>query len=239
MTIGAQYTYTDSQTGAIAFPVSSITFAGLNLGPDAADRVIVFGYGHSGNNFGVTVNSVTLNGTPMVQGAYILHGAAGDAIGIWTLFVPTGATATIVVTHNVATNIIGVGMVGYLTGAVNQVNQTQGYPSNFNADPQTFASASTIYAFGVGVVFMMDPPSTQPQPVAWAAPTVVDFTNTFDVTAQRCFSVAHSNVPGAWQPSVRGLGGGNGLGSAGCCMVLGTWQQTGLETFVPMGQACL
>ena len=234
----AAWTFTDSQSQLLSFTTGTVTFSGLNIGSAFADRVVVFCHGHDGNGFGLTVTSVTLNGTPMTLGLYVPRDTAGDAIGLWTMGVPTGTTCTIVVTYNFAAANVAVAMVGVLSGAANQVNQSNGYPSGFLPDPQTFTSSVPVYDFGIGVVFVMDAPSTVPQAALWAPPTTLDF-QTNDAVVSRFYGAAHTTIPGAWQPSVRGTGGGNGLGFAGCCMVLGAWQQTGLETFIPLGASCL
>lgn len=240
MTAGAQFTYVSSASQKLNFTTNTVTFSNVNIGVPASDRVVVMGFAHDGGNFGLRLTSFTYNGLPLMAANYVLPSTAGDVIGLWTVADTTASTiATIVITFNSPAANVCILMVGTLAGAVNQVNQTNGYPSGFLADPQVFTSSTPVLGFGVGAVFLVSAPGTNPQVVAWGAPTVLDFTNGFDTLVSRTYSVAHTNQAGAWQPSATGTSGGNGLGFNGTCMVLGTWQQSGLENFQLLGQQCL
>lgn len=116
MSIDINYRHSATNTDSGA---STLTFTGVALGPEAADREIIIAFG---NNNEVTKHSawatdVTVNGVPMTKiGGTNLARLA--LCSLWQAFLPAGTTATVVVTKNTTDTVRAAIGVWSLTGRV-------------------------------------------------------------------------------------------------------------------------
>lgn len=141
-------------SNAILSTTSTYTFSTQSIGTAQADRVVYVAIGIIGGNLATTSN-VTIAGTGASK--LIEVTAANNSSAIWALAVPTGTTATIVVTTSA--NCTGCSIAIY--SANNVRNITTANATNSLSTAKT-ASTLDLLATGAGfaIGYMTDDNST-------------------------------------------------------------------------------
>lgn len=188
------WTATDNPAGQ-GTGTNSVTFTNANIGTASAGRIVVAIF-----TSGTTVaNAMTIGGisaTKAVEESTILSG-----LQIWYANVPTGTTATIVVSSSGSMNLETI-QVGMLTGVTAVPTATQ-TAAGGATDPATITI--TVPATGIAIVGLMandDLTATG----SWSNATL-DFKTGNSSAAT--LTMAHTTTTGSVTPTYTGLGGGN------------------------------
>ena len=175
----------------LSYGSSTATFTDCAISTAAADRVVVVCVANNAR----TLTGMTIGGVTAVEA---VSSNTGAHTGIWYAEVPTGTTATVVITAGFAFGKIGI-TVGKLNTATPTPTSTGFLAAGFRANPQ-LASSATIPANGVGVIAMGDIDTAQGT-LTWNNATE-DYS-----TTGTAFGVASGNrtTAGAFQASISGV----------------------------------
>jgi len=139
-TIPVDIQFTDSDvSGTIT---DEYTFAGKDIGAVASDRVIAVGVGTSSGTNAAVISSVTIGGISATK-AISSNAEENSLSDIWYATVPTGTTATVVVTYTLEQQRCGIGVWA--------VYNSSGAPTATAEDNQDIADASAVTSTTINV----------------------------------------------------------------------------------------
>lgn len=95
-------TYTYNTRSLDTSDATTYTYTNLNIGTAAVDRFVIVTITSRGGSV-TTITSVTIGGNAATQLAFVNSGVSGGYAAIYGLLVPTGTTATVVVTQSALT----------------------------------------------------------------------------------------------------------------------------------------
>jgi hypothetical protein len=179
---------------------NSVTFTGINIGTAASNRIVVLCFGANATNGPGT--TATVNGTSLTQAAIGYDGLVGNAAFLFYGNVPTGTSATIVITDPGPGNPYN--DVGIAVGALYNVTATpSGGTSNYvessgsHGSTITYSGALTVPStgFGIACTFADNNNTTIP---TWNSPMGDDINQPGTVIA---IDLAHSSTAGSLTPS--------------------------------------
>lgn len=141
---------TDARVDEAVGFITTATYTSVAIGTASAGREVVVGIGaYLGGGSG-TISAVTVGGVSLTERKN--NGSTANPSGIWSGNVPTGTTATVVVTFTTTCQICSIS-VGYFNNAVTAgTGQTLYAPGDQNS-PYTTSAAITVASGGFGIGF--------------------------------------------------------------------------------------
>lgn len=197
-----------------AFTQNIFTFASQSIGIPSADRIVIVGV-NSPPSASRAVTGVNYNAAPMT----LLHGTVDSGseynnCSLWGIAAPSGSTANIEVTVTLVTSSCGI-MVMAATGVSMTVLQSAELIEGVGWDPHSFASAVTVPASGLAIVFGQGQPATS-LPTVWSPAALIDdgqdAGGQYRTDSNQFFMAAHSLTAGSLTPVLNSNTGDFGYG---------------------------
>ena len=192
----------------ISFGSNTATFSNVAIGSAASDRIVVVGVGNSNTTFS-PVTSVTIGG---VSASSVGNHSAFASI--WWALVPTGTTATIVVSSSDTFELLGI-QVAAMTGAATS-GPTGSSFVGLSYQPDPYAITGVVPAGGIGIVYVSAGSPAGVTPV-WTNAIGDSSSSSQSGNTEQCI-LAHTVASGSQTPSLSG-----GYNYAGAELIMALW----------------